>query len=126
MRRLHLLVHHRDLERTMDDEMRHHIECEVSEHIRAGMSPEEARRVAVAQFGGIEQVKEEARDARGTRPLEDLIGDIGYATRVLRRNPGFTAGAVLTFALGCGVTIATLVPAIQAIRCSPLAVLREG
>jgi hypothetical protein len=106
MRRLRRLVHHRDLERTMDDEMRHHIECEVREHIRAGMSPEEARRVAVAQFGGIEQVKEEARDARGTRALEDLIVDVGYATRVLRRNPGFTAGAVLTFGLGCGAATA--------------------
>jgi putative ABC transport system permease protein len=105
-RRLRLLVHRRALEQAMDDELRHHIECEVGEHIRAGMSPEEARRVALAQFGGIEQVKEDARDARGTRPVEDLIADIGYGARVLRRSPGFTAATVLTFALATGAATA--------------------
>ena len=90
----------------MDDELRHHIECEVDEHVRAGMSPEEARRVAVAEFGGIEQVKEDARDAWGTRPVEEFIADVGYGARVLRRNPGFTAATVLTFALGSGAAAA--------------------
>ena len=90
----------------MDDELRYHIECEVAEHVRSGMSAEDARRVALAEFGGIEQIKEDARDARGARPLEDLMADVAYGARVLRRNPGFTAAAVLTFALGTGAATA--------------------
>ncbi len=90
----------------MDDELRYHVERETEERIRAGMSPEAARTSALRDFGGIERYKEEVRDARGVRPVEDLIADTRYAARVFARNPGFTATAILTFALGIGAASA--------------------
>ena len=90
----------------MDDEMRYHIECETAERIRQGMSVDEAYRSAVRDFGGIERHKEDARDVRGFRPLEDTARDATYAMRVLRKNPGFTTAVVVTFALGIGCTCA--------------------
>src|SRR5919106_1780203 len=104
MRRLRLLLRRDAVERTMGAEMRHHIDCETAERIAAGMAPEAARRSALVDFGAVERFKEEARDARGTRSLEDLWLDARYATRVLRRTPGFTAAISLTFALGIGAT----------------------
>ena len=90
----------------MDAEMRHHLECETAEYVRHGMAPDEARRRAVRDFGGVDAVKEAARDARGGRSLEDLVLDLRYSARLLRRNAGFTTVAVLTFALGIGAASA--------------------
>jgi putative ABC transport system permease protein len=106
LRRFGLLLRRDAVEASMDAEMRHHLECEMRDRIAAGMTPDEARRSALIDFGGVDRFKEEGRDARGTRGLEDLARDLRYAGRVLRRNPGFAAASGVTFALGIGATTA--------------------
>ncbi|MFI5243512.1 MAG: permease prefix domain 1-containing protein, partial [Gemmatimonadales bacterium] len=89
------------LEREMAEEMRMHIELEAQEIERTrGLSATEALHQARLAFGGTERFKEEGRDARGTRWLEDLASDARYAVRTLRRAPGFATAATLTLALG--------------------------
>ena len=99
LRRWRLLMHRKAAEQSMDEELRHHIESEIAERIHNGMSPAEARRTALSDFGSIEAVKEDARDARGLRSIEDLMLDLRYAVRVLAHDSGFTLAALTTFAL---------------------------
>jgi predicted permease len=106
LERLRALLFRGRQEREMTEELRFHVDREAAERIRAGDTPESARRAALLAFGGVEQYKERVRDARGVRPLEELGADVRYAVRGLRRNPGFTATAVLVLGLGLGATTA--------------------
>jgi predicted permease len=99
---LQRLFARRRMEIDLDKELRFHFESQVSDKMRSGISESEARRLARLEFGGIEQIKEDCRESRGTMWLESIVQDVRFGARLLARNPGFAAVAIVTLALGIG------------------------
>ena len=107
------------------EELRFHLEMEAEKNEREGLSPEEAYRRARVRLGGVDAIREAVRDAGGTRPLEDLLRDFGYALRGARRNPGFAIAVIVSLAVPIGFNTA-LFTIVDSVLFRPLPLVRPA
>jgi len=108
-----------DFEDRMAEELRFHLEQYTSELVQAGVSPAEAARQARLEFGGLNSVKAECREARGLHLLDEFCRELSYAARLLRKSPGFTVTALLTLAVCLGANL-TIFAVIDSVLLRPL------
>jgi predicted permease len=120
-RRLRSVFRRDDVESDLSDEIRLHLEMETEDLVRQGRTLAAARREAGVRLGGVDKTKEDCRDARGTRWLENLTRDLRHGFRGLARTPGYTAVAILSLALGTGANTA-IFRLLDAVRLRPLPV----
>lgn len=119
--RLRSLLRRNRVEAELAEEMSGHLEHLVEFHLARGFTPEEARRAALRAMDGMEQRKEECRDARRVRYIEDFLRDLRFALRTTRRNPIFALTAIASLALGIGANTA-IFTALDAVLWKPLPV----
>ena len=104
--RMRAFFYREPMDRELEAEIASHVEFAVEENVSRGLTPEEARRQALIRFGGVQQAREQQREARGLPWLDVLMQDLRYTFRTLRRDRGFACVAILILALGIGANVA--------------------